>query len=479
MKKDGESLSWDTPFGVAARQTLTRLLGQMLDNVEGTRLGEDIEALHDMRVASRRLRAAFRVFRPCFRKELRIPPEMQVRQVTQALGQVRDQDVLLDFLRQWAAEHEFDIEWLVDRENQIREGGRLRMVSALDDLEQSDLPSQITSLLDAVEMTDTKGKAGRSNQFWRQAAPLVSDRLTAMRELGPSMEDETDMEGLHAMRIAAKRLRYTMEAFTPSFGKPLQDKIEVVKILQEQLGQLHDSDVWVDKLEQYQREPGLTPERLEGLANLIADRREHRSNMYHASSAHWHSLVEGRFAENLLKLVSKQPEDTEQKEMDSMEQSEKPVGNEEEVAAAAPKPGKTKAAKPVAEPVTEPVVLSLQEALGQLTGTLSAAKEAAASAAAKLASPDDAHPKLAKQLGKLEAALDMAVQRIEVIEAKALAKQQKRVEKIAEQLQEFAQDGADAKKRDQLQRRVQLAQRKIKDMVGPVAKMPKPVKGNK
>ncbi len=273
------SLSWETPFGIAARQTLERLLGQMLRNLPGTKLGEDLEALHDMRVASRRIRAAFRVFRPCFPKDLRKAPEMRVRQVTQALGQVRDQDVLLDYLGRAAVEIAMDIDWLIDRESQIREGGRLRMIAALEDLEQEDLPARMESLLQSARMTQAHGEEGRGNQFWRQAAPLVADCLRVMDTLAPSMDREDDDRGLHAMRIAAKRLRYTVEAFIPCFGTALEEKIEVVKLLQEQLGQLHDSDVWLDKLEQYQKEPGLSPERLSAVQKIVADRRAHRASM--------------------------------------------------------------------------------------------------------------------------------------------------------------------------------------------------------
>ena len=329
-----QSLSWETPFGVAARQTLERLLGQMLKNLPGTKLGEDLEALHDMRVASRRIRAAFRVFRPCFPRILRKDPEMRVKQVTQALGQVRDQDVLLDYLGRAAVDTAMDIDWLIDRESRIREGGRLRMIAALDDLEQGDLPAQMESLLKSARMTQAHGEECRHNQFWRQAAPLVADGLGIMDTLAPSMDHEDDDGGLHAMRIAAKRLRYTMEAFIPCFGNALAEKIDVVKLLQEQLGELHDSDVWLDKLEQYQKEPGLSPERLSAVGMLIADRRAHRAEMYRAASAHWRGLVNGHFAEDLLKLVSAKPTKIGPKEVNGMEQEVKTTPNAEDRAVA-------------------------------------------------------------------------------------------------------------------------------------------------
>lgn len=65
---------------------------------------DDIEALHDMRVATRRLRAALEVFAPCFPAKRRRKALKRVKRLADALGERRDRDVAIEFLAGFAAE---------------------------------------------------------------------------------------------------------------------------------------------------------------------------------------------------------------------------------------------------------------------------------------------------------------------------------------------------------------------------------------
>ena len=76
-------------------------LRRMLRHEPGTRLGDDIEELHDMRVASRRLRAAIRLFRPFLPARFdRLGAEL--RWLGGVLGDVRDLDVQIEQLEEWS-----------------------------------------------------------------------------------------------------------------------------------------------------------------------------------------------------------------------------------------------------------------------------------------------------------------------------------------------------------------------------------------
>ena len=68
---------------------------RMKRNEPGTRIGEDPEFLHDMRVSTRRLRAAFRTFRPAFKKERMAGFNRDLKWIAAVLGVVRDLDVYL------------------------------------------------------------------------------------------------------------------------------------------------------------------------------------------------------------------------------------------------------------------------------------------------------------------------------------------------------------------------------------------------
>src|SRR5271169_3437998 len=91
------------PAGAGACRFGTLRLRPLLDafvkEIEGVRSSEDIEYIHRMRVASRRLRAALPLFEPCFpAKEYRLWMS-ELRKITRSLGDARDTDVQIDFLR--------------------------------------------------------------------------------------------------------------------------------------------------------------------------------------------------------------------------------------------------------------------------------------------------------------------------------------------------------------------------------------------
>jgi hypothetical protein len=81
------------------------------------------------------------------------------------------------------------------------------------------------------------------------AAIIIPARVTELTDWEECLEDESQVEKLHAMRISAKRIRYTLEAFAPYYGEEMRVVIRHVKALQEHLGEIHDADVLVPPLE--------------------------------------------------------------------------------------------------------------------------------------------------------------------------------------------------------------------------------------
>lgn len=436
MREDAVKIGRKTPFGEAARAVIRKLLGQMMDNLDSTLLGEDIEALHDMRVASRRLRAALRVFRPCLSKNRLAPVVARVRSVTAALGMVRDQDVFLDYLRKRAAEREdLDIGWLIEREEHIREGARLAMSDSLSELEAAGLPDQVEDLLAGAKMTTTTG-GKRGAEFARQAPDMIEARLDEMRALSGAIEDPANVEGLHRMRIAAKRLRYTMEAFAPCFGRPLLDKIAAIKLLQEQLGQIHDSDVWMEKLRQYRDEPGLSEDRLSAIDQLIAERQEHRESTYKEALAHWRGLVGARFAQELMKLVRSGSGEQEAAQVDGEVRTMPKNGKRKAGTADGAEEQAAVAAQPEVEAAPTPAD-SLGETIGQT-------KEAMAAAAGRLAEKDGAPAKLAKQFTKIEALLGSLPEQAAALGPDEAAKAVKRLSRLRDEFAAVTSDDSTA-----------------------------------
>jgi CHAD domain-containing protein len=91
-------LDCDAPFKVAAARVVELRSAEVFDHSKGVLDLEDVERLHDMRVATRRLRAALEVFRPCFPKKAYRRALKPLKALADALGERRDRDVAIEYL---------------------------------------------------------------------------------------------------------------------------------------------------------------------------------------------------------------------------------------------------------------------------------------------------------------------------------------------------------------------------------------------
>ncbi len=125
---------------------------------------------------------------------------------------------------------------------------------------------------------------------------------------------------LHQMRIAAKRLRYTMELFAPFYGQSFKDAIEKVKNVQEAVGDIHDADVLAPEMQRHLRSSLRISQKdilrkgvyagdydaAMGLLILCRKKRDERKSKYRQFLAYWKSLrVEG-FFESIRDIMKEQ-----------------------------------------------------------------------------------------------------------------------------------------------------------------------------
>ncbi|MFN3653132.1 MAG: CHAD domain-containing protein [Armatimonadota bacterium] len=327
----------DAPLWAWGSEMITRRAAEMVSHADGVRLGEDIEAVHDMRVWSRRLVAAMRLFAVCFpepgyRKLMR-----EARRVTRALGEVRDLDVQLDYLKRLReglqGEETTAVEYLVAVLSARRETARQPMLKSLDRLLESRFEARLDAYL--AEQDDAyrvglspvriwgpdphpgsrRGGVPRGEMTFREAAPVaLRARVEELYAFEPYVARPEAVEELHEMRIAAKWLRYTMEVFAPAYSTGLKKQLAAVKKVQELLGDLHDSDVRLELLERTGREP-LEPKGLAALGLLSPDavqsglhelqRRETgtRNDCYTRFYAQWRKLEERGLRGELLQAI--------------------------------------------------------------------------------------------------------------------------------------------------------------------------------
>ena len=246
--------SFDPNVQLLAAQYLRKQCRQLSAQVDGIRHGTDIEFIHRARVATRRLRAALRIFAGCFPQADVQRWQKQVRNVTRGLGAARDLDVQREYLAGVLARleepaHHAGIARLLVRTELARDKLHRKVLKAVDRFQRSRVLDQMLASAKAVlKDSDEEEVCVSSPSVLETAAEHITSRLDEMMVYQASLDDPLDQQQHHAMRIAAKRLRYTIEVFKPAYEGRLDGCHALVKQLQTLLGDLHDCDVWIEQL---------------------------------------------------------------------------------------------------------------------------------------------------------------------------------------------------------------------------------------
>jgi hypothetical protein len=116
----------------------------------------------------------------------------------------------------------------------------------------------------------------------------------------------TSPEALHELRIAAKRLRYSMEFFESCYGKRLARYLDSIRELQELLGNVHDCDVMIEFLgkRQIKLAARLAPEsEISGIKELIVDYERQRAELAEEFTLFWSRRFARGFKTRLLRVI--------------------------------------------------------------------------------------------------------------------------------------------------------------------------------
>jgi CHAD domain-containing protein len=252
----------DDPMSEAGRKTFGLHYRRMLYNEPGTRLGEDIEALHDMRVATRRMRAAFRVFGDYFQSKTMAPHLKGLKRTGRALGPVRDLDVFREKIQAYLTTlpemQRGGLDALLVVLEAQREAARQRMLAYLDGAEYARFKQRFGEFVETEGMGSLpvalNGGEPRPYRVRHVAPMVIYERLAVARAYDEWVSiPDPPRERLHALRIACKRLRYSLEFFREVLGPDAEALIKEVVVMQDHLGALQDAVVASEILRDYLR----------------------------------------------------------------------------------------------------------------------------------------------------------------------------------------------------------------------------------
>lgn len=319
----------------AADRTLP-LLEAFSKEIDGVKQGTDIEYIHRMRVATRRIRAALHNFRICFSEKRYRKFNAETRNVTRALGQARDADVQIAFLKKTrkrllqarkdipdepldpAVQARLEaIQYLIARLQRERDRDQTMVLLALEKFERQNQPGAIRNELALFSPGDRHSpwKPPELSTLAFLSVENIGRGMTELHSYAPWLQHQEAVTEHHAMRIAAKHLRYTMEIFAPVYRFGLKKYIAKVARLQKLLGDLHDTDVWIDMVSRIllkerslprnfsdPRRPG--PGVLIGLDYFLKEREKERTKLFRRTVQYWSLLERTKVWEDLKREIS-------------------------------------------------------------------------------------------------------------------------------------------------------------------------------
>ena len=235
----------------------------------------DLEAIHDLRVSSRRLREGLSLFAPCFPKRHLTALRSQMKRLTRTLGTIRNIDEALHFFTLLAMELSAPANSAAAKLVHTLQAQRKKEQAVLKKNLKVILPSDLRVLFEhtcnhpLIFITRGVDPLQPVVDFLKES---IAKREAPLQELYPLACDPENFTAQHRLRIAVKRFRYRMEFFScltvPGWG--YAELYTRAKGFHDILGQLHDLDVFATLVTQKVPDP----QAQQAMLDLIAQKRQ-------------------------------------------------------------------------------------------------------------------------------------------------------------------------------------------------------------
>lgn len=299
----------DDHLAEAGRKVIRFHLARMIAREAGMRDSHDPEELHAMRVATRRQRAAWRVFGDAFDHRYTGRYTRRLKLVARDLGAVRDLDVLIEAGESYqgglSTADRTAFEPLLRSWRTQRDTAREVLVRELDS-------SRYRRWLDAYvafAQVDGLGARGVGPVEPHRVRDTMASRIwtayEAVRAYEPVMR-WADVTALHDLRISAKWLRYTLEFVREALGREAGSVIEKIVALQDHLGWLHDADVAAHLARTFLVEHAgqLSEAESAGIGRYLVDRERELARLRRTVGPAWRGVSSPAFRRALGRVVA-------------------------------------------------------------------------------------------------------------------------------------------------------------------------------
>lgn len=307
----------DEPMAEAVRKVMVRQYQAILANEAGCRSGKSIDAVHDMRVATRRLRVAFRLFGAYYKRSLVRDLEQDLRKTGRTLGAARDLDVFnktaRQYLRSLPKQQRGNLDPLLASWKRQRQVAHRELVDYFDSSRYRRLVEKLDDFLTTPGAGVIAGNASAAApvQVRHVLGGILWQRYEAVRAYEAVLPTATPAT-LHALRIECKYLRYTLEFFQEVLGHGAPPLIRTVVAVQDHLGEIQDAEVASRLLAEYlskafrDQAAANTAEApdLDGITRYLSHRRDQSRQMIGTFPQRWKQIDSVKFRQRLAAVIA-------------------------------------------------------------------------------------------------------------------------------------------------------------------------------
>lgn len=232
---------------------LEAIVKQIADHLKGTYAFKGTESLHMLRVGLRRLGNALKFYNRLFAKNQVKQWRKVIFKASAKTSQARDRDVLILFLNKYvrgikSAEQKKEIRAFIKYLKEGRQRLQSNVKEAVLLIRRTRLTNKVNSAMFLIEKGISKNNRRR---VFKIAQKRIPKRVKALLAYDKDAHNPNRKKALHAMRIANKKLRYSLEDLVNTYDSKINNYIRPIVELHQSLGDIHDIDVWEETFFSY------------------------------------------------------------------------------------------------------------------------------------------------------------------------------------------------------------------------------------